>query len=722
MIPAHQRLEAGHFAIGEPHDRLVDHRQFLALDGPAQVGLELQPVGACTAEGGAEGFDPVSARPLGAVHGKFGVGQKSGRVLLLVNPGDEADRGGEDDLAIGEIERHHDRLRHGIGKVGDLGRIAFRHEDQAELVAGKPCQRVLRLHQAAQPTRQRDQDIVAGGDAETVVDLLVAVDVDRHHGRAHRLRAARQRQHRLQPVKEDLAIGQAGQVVVHGAGQQPVDRVLLLGDIDDRADAADDLAVRAEHGTGADLQPMEVAVFCADAEFVVEATLAVFEQHVERGAEAVAIVGMEPRQPVARRAVHGARRQAETERNVGGGDHPVTRHVPVPDRIARAGQRQRLALEVGKQALLVGPAGKGVLHHGEADQKHDQHQPAAERRLDDVVVELPRHRQPATEQPDEDQCPGRDQKDGAVVAVEAEIEDQNDAGRRGQRKRQAGNAGGDRRIVDRHAEQERQAEDPGEGGVAEMHVPAIEIEIGEEEDDEARSQHHFRARPPHALVAGGDADQLFQEAEVDADIGEHRPGQRRRRRQHGCALDHEQDRQEHRQQAGNAKHDTTIEREGVHRVLVGVRLPQIDLWQAGGRKLGDEGDHGAGIEGDAEDVGIRARHAVERKAFRRRDRDDALRAEVWPEHARTGEAEMRGDDDALQLFLRDVGEREHRPVALMRRRGGAHLDAAANAVGTGGGRDLEGIALVGVDLGRGGQVERGIVAGDLHGFRSQRHR
>ncbi len=51
--------------------------------------------------------------------------------------------------------------------------------------------------------------------------------------------------------------GQAGQIVVQRVLQQPVDRVLLLGDVDDRADAADDLAVGAEHRPGADRQPVD---------------------------------------------------------------------------------------------------------------------------------------------------------------------------------------------------------------------------------------------------------------------------------------------------------------------------------------------------------------------------------------------------------------------------------------------------------------------------------
>ncbi len=114
-----------------------------------------------------------------------------------------------------------------------------------------------------------------------------------------------------------------------------------------------------------------------------------------------------------------------------------------------------------------------------------------------------------------------------------------------------------------------------------MRVPAVEVEVGEQEDDEAGGEGDFRAGAPYSLVCRSNADQLAEKAEVDADIAKHRPGERGRCRKHRCALDHEKDRQEHRKQAGNAEHDAAVEREGVDRVLVGVGFPEIDLRQLG---------------------------------------------------------------------------------------------------------------------------------------------
>ena len=106
-----------------------------------------------------------------------------------------------------------------------------------------------------------------------------------------------------------------------------------------------------------------------------------------------------------------------------------------------------------------------------------------------------------------------------------------------------------------------------------MAVPAVEVEIGEQEHHEGRGKRHLGSRPPDLLVAGRDLDDLVEEAEIDADIGKHRPGERRGRREHRGALDHEQDGQEQRQQAGDADDDAAEQRVGIDRVLVGVRDP-----------------------------------------------------------------------------------------------------------------------------------------------------
>ncbi len=137
-------------------------------------------------------------------------------------------------------------------------------------------------------------------------------------------------------------------------------------------------------------------------------------------------------------------------------------------------------------------------------------------------------------------------------------------------------------------------------------MPAAEIEIGEQEHEQRRRQDRFARRAPDALGVVRHVQHLAPEAEIDADIDQHRPCQRGGGGEHDAALDHEQNGEHEGQEAGDADHDALVERERVHLVLVGVGFPQIELRQLVGAQFRHEGDDGAGIERDAEDVGGRA--------------------------------------------------------------------------------------------------------------------
>ena len=187
MVPARQRLEAGDRAVLEPHDRLIEDRDLLALERAAQVRFERQAVGLARAHRRLEHLDAVAADALGVIHRELGVLEHLlGAVRLAVGKRD-ADRGGEEDLAVVERDRRAQRAAQRLGEGDDALRLPLRQQDQRELVAGEPRQRVLRLQQPAEPARQRQQDRIADRDADRIVDLLEAVEIDHHHGRADRL-------------------------------------------------------------------------------------------------------------------------------------------------------------------------------------------------------------------------------------------------------------------------------------------------------------------------------------------------------------------------------------------------------------------------------------------------------------------------------------------------------------------------------------------------------
>ena len=216
--------------------------------------------------------------------------------------------------------------------------------------------------------------------------LLETVDVDADHGRADALIHVAKFQRRIQPVEEKFAVGQAGQIVVHGVVQQPLLRGALLGDIDKRADDAQDFAVGADDRPRLHAEPVIMAVGAAQAEILIDAAAALFEHGVERRTDS----GRARRDAcrssqLGGRSLELAAAQAELRFDFGADENAVGRHVPIEDDVAGAGERQRLALDVGHRAMRETAAGKGVLHDGEADQHDDQHEAADQRRRDEIV-------------------------------------------------------------------------------------------------------------------------------------------------------------------------------------------------------------------------------------------------------------------------------------------------------------------------------------------------
>ena len=76
------------------------------------------------------------------------------------------------------------------------------------------------------------------------------------------------------------------------------------------------------------------------------------------------------------------------------------------------------------------------------------------------------------------------------------------------------------------AHEAAQEDEPEKGHVAVAHVPAVEVEIGEEEDEASRPAPP-RRRPGRSARSSRDRKDALEEAEIDAGIGEHRPGQGR---------------------------------------------------------------------------------------------------------------------------------------------------------------------------------------------------
>ena len=126
--------------------------------------------------------------------------------------------------------------------------------------------------------------------------------------------------------------------------EEPLLGRALLGHVEERADAAQHLAIAAEHRAGAEVEPAVMTVFRPQAEILGDAAAAELDRGIERGLEAVAVAGMEDLQPVARRPLERSAAKAEEILRFRAGVDAVAQHVPVPDDVAGAGQRQGASL------------------------------------------------------------------------------------------------------------------------------------------------------------------------------------------------------------------------------------------------------------------------------------------------------------------------------------------------------------------------------------------
>ena len=171
-----------------------------------------------------------------------------------------------------------------------------------------------------------------------------------------------------------------------------------------------------------------------------------FEHRVEGRAERVPIVSMHDRKPIASGSCEAVRRQAKLVADIWPGNNAVTQNVPIPNGIAGAGNGKRLPFHVAEQALMKAASRECMLHDRKADQQDDEDQPAAKRRLYNVIVQHAGGRHPRTGKPDKHHQPTRYQHDSAVVALKAEIDNQPDSSDSGRREGEASNAGRHRRI------------------------------------------------------------------------------------------------------------------------------------------------------------------------------------------------------------------------------------------------------------------------------------
>ena len=190
VLPAHERLDAAHRAGPQLGLRLVVQDELAGLERGAELADEREPLAAVVVA--ADHVDLVAgAHALGLVHRDVRALQQPHGVAGVRGEQRDADAGVDVDADAADGEG---MLERGAQPQpgGARRRLVAGLEDDRELVAAEPGERVVVAQELLQARADLAQHLVAGVVAERVVELLEAVEVDqeqRQLGRRPRTRS-----------------------------------------------------------------------------------------------------------------------------------------------------------------------------------------------------------------------------------------------------------------------------------------------------------------------------------------------------------------------------------------------------------------------------------------------------------------------------------------------------------------------------------------------------
>jgi hypothetical protein len=174
-MPAQQRLHADHLAVRETDLRLVVQAELVFGDRAPQLGFELLAALDLALHRLDEEAVGVAAVRLGAIERDVGVAQQLVRIGVVVGKDRDADADAGVHLVAVAADRLEqagdDALRH----VARIDRPVEAGQDDRELVAADPRDRIGVVDDALQAARAGTQQGVAGRVAERVVDVLEVV-------------------------------------------------------------------------------------------------------------------------------------------------------------------------------------------------------------------------------------------------------------------------------------------------------------------------------------------------------------------------------------------------------------------------------------------------------------------------------------------------------------------------------------------------------------------
>ena len=196
VLPADQCLESGDVAVVDGDDRLVKDHELVARQRPPEIVFETERGHHLTVHLVVEDREAVSPHGFGSVHGGIGIAQEVFGTAVFGIPERDADADGGKDLDAVEVERNPKLFLDPFGGDGRAANVLDVLDQDDELVAAEPRDRVARPARLFDSLGDGAQQLVAGDVAEAVVDVLESVEVEEEHCEAlFRRRGGRARRH-----------------------------------------------------------------------------------------------------------------------------------------------------------------------------------------------------------------------------------------------------------------------------------------------------------------------------------------------------------------------------------------------------------------------------------------------------------------------------------------------------------------------------------------------
>ena len=236
MLPSRERFDPDGTSVLERDDGLIQQAELFPLDRETELDLELELLDGTCVHGFVEDFVSCFAGCLGPVHRGVGIAQNTFGALVRSRGDRDSDARGDEDLEARDSKGLAKRLMDAFGNSRCSRHPRHPFQEDGELVASESCHGVGRPHARAQPSRNRDEKLVADEMAEAVVDPFEPIEVEEQNYELERLfGAAGALQHAPQVVHDHRSVRKAGQVIVQCVVTKPLFGELLLGNIGERA-------------------------------------------------------------------------------------------------------------------------------------------------------------------------------------------------------------------------------------------------------------------------------------------------------------------------------------------------------------------------------------------------------------------------------------------------------------------------------------------------------